>query len=70
MISKYATATDENGTVYFGTVNPKSKGINVVGTNISVLDKFVDIDTGNVGFTLEYSNCNAPPQLLKPLGEV
>lgn len=68
MISKYATATDENGTVYFGTVNPKSKGINVVGTNISVLDKFVDIDMGNVGFTLEYSNCNAPPTTVKTTG--
>ena len=61
MNTKYATAPDENGTSYFGTVNPKNNKIVPVGKNITVTDKFVDIDTGDVEFTLEYANLNAPP---------
>lgn len=61
MNTKYATAPDENGTSYFGTVNPKNNKIVPVGKNITVTNKFVDIDTGDVEFTLEYVNLNAPP---------
>lgn len=61
MNTKYATAPDENGTSYFGTVNPKNNKIVPVGKNTTVTNKFVDIDTGDVEFTLEYVNLNAPP---------
>lgn len=64
---EYTSSTGENGADYFGIVLPKDV-VEIIGLDIRVTDKFVDIDTGNVGFTLEYCNCNDPPTVVKTSG--
>ena len=64
---EYTSSTGENGADYFGIVLPKDV-VEIIGLDIRVTDKFVDIDTGNVGFTLEYCNSNDPPTVVKTSG--